>query len=276
MLKLPRLLKKGKYKKLPILGVHNSGKTYFLTSLGYLISRYGWGTVCATASVYFNKLLEYVLRGEPIPPTYKNYPIEIKINSIVLPEDNLKPIPCNLIIYTEDFRGKDYEFVMNELVFKAEKNKNDFYKVFEKFRNLYKGADGIIAIIDLVGNATTEDFRKNKTKFILNALSRQVIPIIKGIQLVSEVTNLRKKPVFFVFTKSDIHGLSTDEISKYFDKIMEKTLKKLKDKGAIIKKYTVCSLGWGKGNTCEDRLKRLEAQGFVEIILDIARIFCKL
>ncbi len=252
-----------KYKKLPILGVHNSGKTYFLISLGYLVSKYRWGEVSKEASVYFNSLLPYVLKGTPIPPTYKNFPIEIKIRDIVLPTEK---ITCNFILYTEDFPGAEYEIAMDEMSAEVKEE-------LVKFYNLYKKSDGIIAIIDLVGNVTAEKFRENKEEYILNAFSKQIVPLAKGIELVLEVANLQGKPIFFIFTKSDVHRLSVNEISKYFDRIMAITLARLESMGVIIRKYTVCSLGWGYSNKSEDRLKNLEAQGFIEMIADIGKIF---
>ncbi|MBS7281132.1 MAG: hypothetical protein KIH09_15055 [Candidatus Freyarchaeota archaeon] len=254
-------------KRIPILGVRGSGKSYFLCSLAYVVSRYGWGYPDSETSLYISDMLSFIFKGEPIPPTYKSRPIRVELKEVDLGVGKKKKL--NLILSTEDYSGQEYEDAMKQL--REAGLSGQLSGTVEKFRQMILNSKGIIIIVDLVGRTPTtpEEFEAERNKRILNALSEQVSPLATGIELLlSGGKDILKKPFFFVFTKSDIHRLTTEQISEYFDKAMAIPMSRLKGKKVTIKKYAVSSVGWGPG----EALDKLHAQGFIELIMDIAKL----
>lgn len=255
-----------KVKRIPLLGVSGSGKTYFLLSLGYMVSLYKWGEVSGDAAKYFNDLLQYVLRFEPIPSTMKTIEIQIDIRKIYIDGQERN---ARFVLSTKDFSGREFEIAMR--IFKESFGEIPEDRVVRKFINLYRKSDGFIVIVDLVRDITDpEEFRRNKDRYIFNAFSEQISPLASGIELLIEYANVKGKPIFFVFTKSDVHNLSVDELSKYFDRIMAITIARLENRGVIIRKYATSAVGWGSGSN-EDMLRALEVRGFGDILRDIVK-----
>ena len=255
-----------KVKRIPLLGVSGSGKTYFLLSLGYMVSLYKWGEVSGDAAKYFNDLLQYVLRFEPIPSTMKTIEIQIDIRKIYIDGQERN---ARFVLSTKDFSGREFEIAMR--IFKESFGEIPEDRVVKKFINLYRKSDGFIVIVDLVRDITDpEEFRRNKDRYIFNAFSEQISPLASGIELLIEYANVKGKPIFFVFTKSDVHNLSVDELSKYFDRIMAITIARLENRGVIIRKYATSAVGWGSGSN-EDMLRALEVRGFGDILRDIVK-----
>ncbi|MEM3563805.1 MAG: hypothetical protein QXR19_11280 [Candidatus Jordarchaeaceae archaeon] len=254
-------------KRIPVLGVRGSGKSYFLCSLAYVVSRYGWGSPDNETSLYISDMLSYVLKGEPIPTTYKSRPISVELREVNLGDGKKKRL--NIILSTEDYSGQEYEDAMKQL--REGGLSGQLSGTVEKFRQMILNSKGIIIIVDLVGRTPTtpQEFEIGRDKRILNALSEQVSPLATGIELLlSSGKDISKKPFFFVFTKSDIHRLTTEQVSEHFDKVMAIPMSRLIRQGVIIKKYAVSSVGWGAGG----ELDRLHAQGFIELIMDIAKL----
>lgn len=259
-------------KIIPIIGIRQAGKTYFLVSLGYLISNYKWGEVGRATSVYFNDLLKLVTREEKIPPTPSNYPIDIEIKKVHI-GNNIRN--CNISLSTEDFSGPEYENAMSELAFEGTEIKHSEKAI--KFSKLYSKTDGIIVVIDIVREINDKKiFCKDIERNVRLAFSEQISPLARGIELtLRNNPNMHAKPIFFIFPKSDIHNLSKEEIAYYLERIMAITLARLENRGVNIKVHTVSSLGWGGFDSKNERLKVLESLGFVDFLSDLATIYGK-
>lgn len=255
--------------RVPVLGVRGSGKTYFICSLAYIVSRYGWGHPDSETSLYINELLEYVFKGELIPSTYKSRPIRVELKEIDL---DGKKRRLNLVLSTEDYSGKEYENFMKKV--KDAMLSGTVEKLgpeAEKFKRMMMNSRGVIVIVDLVGKSplTPEEFKKRGEKGILDALSEQVVPLATSIELLLDSgVKLSNMPFFFVFTKSDIHRLTSDEASKYLNEAMAISLSRLRSKGVVFRYHVVSSIGWGPGGTID----KLYAKGFIELVKDIAEL----
>ncbi len=211
-------------------------------------------------------MMKFVLRHEPIPSTYKGRPIVIELDQVDL---GCEVRRCNLVLSSEDYSGQEYETAMERFRIMEEGEPPD--ELVETFYNMILDSEAVIVIVDLVGRSplTPEQFKKHEEKYVFNALSEQVSPLVTGIELLLKSgKNLSNKPFFFVFTKSDVHGLTTREVSKYFDRAMAITMKRLSDRGVVFKKYAVSSVGWG----ADGNLDSMCAQGFIELIMDIAKL----
>ncbi len=262
----------GNRKKIPILGIRQAGKTYFLVSLGYLVSNYKWGEVSPATSVYFNDLLKLVTREEKIPPTPGNYPIEIDIKKVHTGD---KIINCNMHLSTQDFSGPEYENAMSEMAFEGTEIKQSEKTI--KFSKLYSKTDGIIVIIDIVRDINDKNiFRQNIEKNIRQAFSEQISPLARGIELTLQKNpDMHAKPIFFVFPKSDIHNLPKEEITYYLEKIMAIIVARLENRRVDMRIYVTSSLGWGRSDSKNERLKVLESLGYIDFLADLAKIYGK-
>jgi GTPase SAR1 family protein len=248
-----------KYKRIPIVGVHGAGKSYFLVSLGHLISERGLGGPGdKDTNIFLSKALTYILLGEKIPPTLATSGVEISLKEV---EAGSKVIKTNLILTSRDFRGQLYEETMSELMSGAVSEESN------KFLEMYRQSDGLIVIIDLVRDVDATQFNGNREFYVRKAFAEQISPLTMGIEIAAEKWH-KKKPVFFVFTKSDVHNLSLDELNFYLQRIMASTLARLDQLGVSIRVHSVSSYGWTKrGQTV--KLGDLEAAGFKDLLHDI-------
>lgn len=276
---LNKIIHRDNYKNLPLLGINGSGKTYFLVTLGYFVSEKRWGEVSAETSEYFHGCLEYVLKGHSIPYSQSNNPISIKIAKIDSCADEKQ---CKFIMSSQDFSGRKFLNAMtsspieNDVV--SEKSGDDARNKFftsPSFHKLYSNSDGIMVMVDLVRDPmTAEMFQKNKDELILKAFSEQITPLIKGIEFIlRENINMKGKPILFIFSKADIHKLSLNEISSYFNKIMAIILARLESRGVLINKYVISSIGWGTGDAALNRIEILESKGYIDLLHDITEVF---
>lgn len=255
--------------RLPIVGVQGAGKTYFFLCLGYLVSLKGLGEVSGVSHVYFSKLLEYVLRNEPIPATEKDVPIRIEIR---IPK-SIKGGTKRIVITSRDISGKEFETAMRlyaEDPIHAFNNKS-----VRKFIDLYRKVDGLLVVIDIVRDKKSyEEFVKDKDKNIRRAFAEQVLPLARVVETAIEHKQVKGKPIFFIFTKSDIHRCSLDELNEYLRRILAMTLVRLRNRGAIIKVHATSAIGWGM-DAREEQLRKLGERGFLNVLSDIIGTFVR-
>jgi len=257
------MFKKRKVRNVPIIGIHGAGKTYFIISLGYFISLEKWGEV--ETPDYFFELSKYVLAQQPIPPTVGYHPIRVRLDYV---EYGNKRYHAKIILSTGDISGIEFERAMEEIgSFKFSK-KSDLKKASPNIRKLYSlllKSDGIIVIID-IARYMSESISRGDA--ILKAFSDQILPIARAIEMVMSFTEFSLRPLFFVFSKQDIHGLTVDEIRPYFDSAWAILLRRLESRLINIKTYAVSSVGWSS-----DPLKRLRARGFNKLLYDLVLSF---
>lgn len=255
-------------RSLPLLGVQGAGKTYFLFSLGYLVSHRGWGHVenQKGEEAYLDQLLPYVSRGDPFPPTMKNHPVKIKVDSL---PDKYTDGSISFTISSEDFSGGEFENAMESTLTK----RSDDNGPRAEFIDLYQDCDGLIVVVDIVRDASKDDFQADREQRILDALAGQVEPLVTGINTAMNANQgLDGKPIFFIFTKQDIHGLKITDISEYFDRLMAMPLQRLKAHDCPIRKFTTSAVGWTDGDV-DQQLDDLEYRGYADILQAMARLF---
>lgn len=260
---ISKLIFGSKQMKIPVLGLPGAGKTCFIASMAYLMTEYvgsnfneHWAEI-VEGQEYLQRIIPMILRGTYVPtPSPRRVVIRVKRIAI----DGEEYI-SDFLLYMPDPSGKEFEMAMRDLA------ENRYSENVRKFYEVYSDSDGLIVIVDLVREKSKKEFKSNKEKYVIEALEEQVAPLATGIINILETSNLEGKPVFFVFTKADIHEMSIEEISKYFDRYMAILLRHLEDKGVIIKKYAVASLGWNPQEI------RHMPQGFLDLIFDLGRIF---
>ncbi|MBS7251378.1 MAG: hypothetical protein KIH08_12450, partial [Candidatus Freyarchaeota archaeon] len=133
-------------RKIPVIGIRQVGKSYFFFTLAHIVSELGWGEVDNVD--YFHDMFQYILNGLPIPPTMERTPINLFVDKVDIGESS---IPCNFYIYTEDFGGAEFEELMRSLA-KGELStiRPEQKDLLDAFINLFRNADGIIIMIDVV------------------------------------------------------------------------------------------------------------------------------
>jgi len=252
-----------KIRNVPIIGIHGAGKTYFIISLGYFISLEKWGEV--ETPDYFFELSKYVLSQQPIPPTIGFHPVRVRLDYV---EYGNRRYNARIILSTGDISGIEFERAMEEsATFKFSK-KSDLKKAPPNLRKLYDlllNSDGIIAIIDVAKYMSQES---SKGDAILKAFSDQILPIARAIEIVTSFSEFALRPLFFVFSKQDLHRLTVEDIRPYFDSAWAILLRRLESKLVNIKMYTVSSVGWS-----QEPLERLKARGFDRLLYDLVLSF---
>ena len=258
-------------RKLPLVGVDVAGKTYFLVSLGYYVSRKGWGRVAGEeGSVYVDDLMPHVLRREPIPPTAGNYPVKIEVDTVDYMGNDGSPMEydANLTISTQDFSGGEFEAAMEQLTVGAGFEGS----AAEAFREVYAGADGLVVVVDLVRGADPDTFENDRSDLVRSALSEQVVPLAKALEAMLTGDGLDGKPIYFVFTKADVHGMESYEIDEQFDRAMSILLGRLENHGCEIRKYAVSAVGWA-GEDETEALATLATMGYDRLVKNMAQAF---
>lgn len=256
-------------RKLPLLGVRGSGKTYFLVSLGHYVTHKGWGRIADEgADRYLQELTPYVLRGESIPPTRGNYPVEIELDTVdSLGFDGPVELNPNLTISTVDFSGGQFEAAVEEATVAGGFETGPA----NEFRELYADADGLVVVVDLVRGADPVTFESEREDRIRAAIGEQVVPLAKCLEIALEQHDLGGKPIYIVFTKGDIHGLEGYEIDD-FGRAMSIVLGRLERHGCEIETHSVSAVGWADddGSAAPDVL---DSKGFDRFVESLARRF---
>jgi GTPase SAR1 family protein len=255
-------------KKVPILGVEGVGKSSLLFTLTRYISINHFGSldvdgdphqIMATAEAY-------VTRGEKMPATVRESPIRLAINRI--PGATAGEAQVNVELTCNDIRGQDFRALLGAI----QKHPNvasslgDAPRELRMFCDLFRGCNGLLIVVDLIQERTPEEFHRDVDKSLRLAFADQVGSMMAAIHLAARVNSegLANKPVFFVFTKGDKHGIPAEHISKYFDIAGSITLAQLRRMGANVKHYHVQAAEWPV-------LSRLEGLGFEKLVPDLLR-----
>jgi hypothetical protein len=138
---------------------------------------------------------------------------------------------------------------------------------------IVRDCDGVIAVIDLVrGIISTEEFGERRLKIIRKALAEQLSPFIRALEL--SIRNSKKKnkkfPLFLLFTKSDIHQLSRQELSELFKEVFAITLAQLErlNLKVIVRIHTVQSMGFGNNSPNSELLEK-STSGYGGMLADL-------
>lgn len=99
---------------------------------------------------------------------------------------------------------------------------------------------------------------------MLARISEQVGPMMAAVDLAARVNGgqLANMPVYFLFTKGDLHGVPHERIDSFFKRANAIPLQRLKGLGASVRTYHVKAADWW---TDPD----LEHLGFSQLLTDL-------
>lgn len=263
-----RRAKSNPRKKVPILGVDGVGKSSLLFSLTKYISINHFGSLDVDGDPHqmMATAESFVARGERLPATTKEVPIRLVITRI--PGAPPSESQINVELSCNDIKGQDFRALLGAI----QKHPNvtltlkDAPSELQMFCNLFRGCNGLLIVVDLIQARTLDEFRIDVEKSLHLAFADQVGPMMAAIHLAARVNSegLANKPVFFVFTKGDRHGVSPAEISNYFEIANAIALAQLRRMGANVRFYHVQAAEW-------PLLSRLEGIGFETLVPDLLR-----
>lgn len=257
------------YKSLPLFGVQGAGKSYFILSLGHFISARGLGNVMGESADYINQFLPAMMRGDRLDATAGYRDMNIKVERVYRQDHEkvfgeLDPMDvfahlehdkadeadkksdtvfANFVLSTKDLSGAQFKDAMDRLSDPTARLGAD--PQTQRFLEILDGGDGAIIVVDVVRQEMTrEQFASDKKKYIRMALAEQVVPLVRGIQL--SLMRGKKEgrfPLFLVFTKRDIHGLSRRELESIVREVFAILLANL-DRRVVLRIHSVQNIGF--------------------------------
>ncbi len=232
-------------RKVPILGVEACGKSSLIVTLGQYISLHGMGRVSMSSSSLFGELLSHVAAGRPLPATTRMEKFELHLQRV--PEPDGGDTQVDVTLSSEDIPGLQFRDLVEQLrtnpdlsTWKAGPTK----QILEKFTQLMTSCDGFIFIVDLARDLD-EGASEASTDDVWAAFGDQIKPIMTGILLASKMNQvMARKPIFFVFSKPDLHRLSPDAVREHFRRGMAIPLAQLRGELINVRHYNVQCAGW--------------------------------
>ena len=240
-------------RKVPILGVEACGKSSLILTLGQYISLHGMGRISMSSSNLFGELLSHVAAGRPLPATTRMESFELHVQRV--PEPGGGETRVDVTLSSEDIPGLQFRDLVNELrvnpdlsTWKAGPTK----QILEQFTELLSSCDGFIFIIDLA-RGRKDLTEADSEEQVWEAFGDQIKPIMTGILLASKMNAvMARKPIFFVFSKPDLHGLAPEEVREHFRRGMAIPLAQLRGELINVKHYNVQCAGWEMDSALED------------------------
>lgn len=240
-------------RKVPILGVEGSGKSSLIVTLGQFISRHDLGAVSTAGSgnALFGHFLPYVMAGQPFPATTRWDPFALEVRRV--PEAGGGTTPADLALSSEDIPGGDFRHLVDELRVNPNlvRRRGRAGALLRRFTQLVAASDGFLFLVDLMRDAAPGTKRGNDE--IWTAIADQIQPIMTGLLLASKMNaSMAYKPVFFIFSKPDLHGLDPETIEQYFERGMAVPLAQLRHALINVRHYNVQCAGWGMESELEN------------------------
>ncbi len=244
--------RRGRRRKVPILGVEACGKSSLILTLGQYISLHGMGRISMASSNLFGELLSHVAAGRPLPATTRMEKFELQLQRV--PEAGGSHTKVDMSLSSEDIPGLQFRDLVNELrvnpdlsSWKAGPTK----EILEKFTELLTSCDGFIFIIDLARDRKPGE--EEDEEQVWAAFGDQIKPIMTGILLASKMNAvMARKPIFFVFSKPDLHGLTPEEVREHFRRGMAIPLAQLRGELINVRHYNVRCAGWGMDSALDE------------------------
>lgn len=250
-------------RKVPILGVEASGKSSLILTLGQFISLHGMGRISIGSSNLFGDLLATVAAGRPLPASVRWEKFELHVDRV--PEPGGGYTEVDLILSSEDIPGRQFRDLVDELranpdlsTWKAGPAK----QILGELTRLLSSCDGFIFLIDLMRDRSSP--LEAGSEQVWTAFADQIKPIMTGILLASKMNAvMAHKPVFFVFSKPDLHGLTPAEVREHFRRGMAIPLAQLRGELINVRHYDVQCAGWRLDSA-------LEGLGIRALLSDLA------
>ena len=241
-------------RHVPIIGVQGAGKSYFIVTLASFVAKHKWGYVDAP---HIYDMMAYVQAMKPIPPTMGLIPVKVDIDMVKYMGHVCRK---KVRISTGDISGREFEQAIEEA--KTSPDMDKMSPSLKKFIDILKKTDGLLALIDITRYmGKTPD----KVEAVLKSFSEQISPIAHAIELAVKL-GMKEKPVFFVFSKKDIHKMDVDEIRRIFEPAWCILLRRLEAHGIRVGYYTISSAGW---SSLSDLDAFFYGQGFDKLLYDL-------
>lgn len=233
-------------RKVPILGVEGSGKSSLIVTIGQYVSVESLGSVKLESFQLFSQLLPIVQMGVPQPPTLRYTPFHVEIRQIVEPDGGR--LPVDLVLSSEDIPGQDFRLLCREISNNpglSVTDGGDGAQLLQRFHALLSDCHGFVFVIDLLRDLDPAEFRRDPARHVGRAYSDQVQPIMDAVLLAARSNvDLVHKPMFFVFSKKDLHGLPAARVAADFERQMAIPLGPLRSAQVNILRYDIQCAGW--------------------------------
>ena len=299
---LDRLLGRPRMFNIPILGISAAGKTCFSWGVGAELGINDWGGPTDDTSDYWDGLHERLLTGSTgsLAATIGKRPMRFEFKQRVVDRGGpvyeraaslatgaktprwieiSKPTPDKLVfsfkrplvLSTHDISGGDFRSILETFnrpvaVPRADDNVRSFIALLEH-------AEGVVVVVDLARDVLTkEQYRalslEQRKQHLLAALAEQVQPLCRGVREVIRVNGgMRGKPVYFVVTKSDIHGHTQEQVENLLLGAYATLIERLRREEVFIR---VCCTAYSV-TVDNDTLKtRASVTGVREFLEDLA------
>ncbi len=235
--------RRGKRRKVPILGVEGCGKSSLILTLGQYISLHGMGRISMSSSNLFGELLSHVAAGRPLPATTRMEQFELHLRRV--PEADGAHTEVDMTLSSEDIPGLQFRDLVNALRLNPDLSSwkaGPTKQILEQFTELLTSCDGFIFIIDLARNLEAGE---DNNEQVWEAFADQIKPIMTGILLASKMNQvMARKPIFFVFSKPDLHSLTPEEVREHFRRGMAIPLAQLRGELINVRHYNVRCAAW--------------------------------
>lgn len=226
-----------RHKRIPVFGIHGVGKSYFILSVAYFISKRGLGKVVGESADYVEGFIPVMMRGERLDATQGYRDIDLEVSRIYRanyeqvsgtqhggdgvwqppymtpltdapeaqePEEHYGEqdkdgdlIHCDFLLSTNDLSGTQFKDAVGRMAEPTSKLGGD--PQTRRFLEVLEEGEGAIIIVDVVRREmTTEEFTRDTVRYIRSALAEQVMPLARGIQL-SILKRSRRNKVFPLF-----------------------------------------------------------------------------
>lgn len=272
-----RWLREPRPRRLPILGIDGAGKTCLAWGIGRYLSDSGYGEPTTDTARYFYEIDPFMLRNAPVPASVQKQPLILDVNTVVLERgEDKREIPVRLRISSHDIPGGELVEVAG--VFQASLSDPLEHPVVRRFFSFVQGADGLMVVVDLARRIRSraeflELSPEAREGHIRAALAEQVAPLCRGIETVIQINNsMRGKPIFFIFTKSDIHCIPAQHVRSLIRTAYSILFNRLRHQGVECREHCVAYSG---SERLEDGSIRYGIEGVQELLADIALCFAE-
>ena len=185
---------------------------------------------------------------------HKKVPIQVEIKRI--PESTGGSTEVDVVLSSEDIPEQHFR----KLVQAIRDNPNltptedgPDARNLDHFCKLLRSSDGFIFVVDIIREATADEFSRGTADKVWKAFGEQIEAIACGVFIASKHNrDLRHKPMFFVVSKPDRHGLDEKKVSSYFNRVLAIILSQLERELINVKLYSVKCAGWEIDSNLED------------------------
>ncbi len=250
---------------IPLFGVKGAGKSYFLFSLGMFLAHplRKLGKPEGLSEDLLNGYWAEILKGNVISITQGKFDVDLlvrqvysgdhevaverqayfesgvidwyhNLDDVEQPATNSDKLATRIFLRTNDISGQEFTSAMERLREPTTELGGD--PMTGKFIQVVRDGDGCVMIIDLVRvNLTAEQYKKDRARYIREALGEQLVPLARGLELAlrNQRDPKRRYPLFLVFPKRDIHGLNSQDLTDLFQRMFAMTIARLEEKISI-------------------------------------------